>query len=555
MKKLSKLLCLALALVLALGLVACGSSNSSSASTAQSTPAPAATGSSSGSSAPAATAAPIGNVEKSETEPDTAGSHKGGTLTISCNTEVTTGLFTHDLSSWQALEMLQPVYETLFRNVDGEIQPYLATGYDSDPDAKTYTIHLRDDVYFHDGSKLNAEVVKWNLEYYRDSASRGMYYFANLESVDVIDEYTVQLNLSNWDITIIPSLTIYPGNMTSKEAWEKNGQDYLNETCPIGTGPYKFESWEYNVNKVYVRNDNYWGGEPNFDKVEIKMINDDLVVTAALQTGEIDMVMNGSPNLYGQITFDVNMREFVAFDQLQNIVFSATNPDSPFSDLRVRQAICYALDTWAFNEAFQYGSGTVTNQFGVPGDRFYNDSLTGLYDYDLEKAKSLMAEAGYADGFTCPLYYVGIPTQTDVAAAIQDALQPLNITLELHGGTVEYAEWMWYFDEGILVHMMGLPVDLAPQFVSNFKTGATGFGQNALIHTPELDAIIDGAVSARTLEEEGAGFQAANKVIIEDMALWYPFYTIPNLTFANTYLNDTGLADGIIDYLHIWRES
>ena len=126
MKKLSKLLCLALALVLALGLVACGSSNSSSASTAQSTPAPAATGSSSGSSAPAATAAPIGNVEKSETEPDTAGSHKGGTLTISCNTEVTTGLFTHDLSSWQALEMLQPVYETLFRNVDGElVYPYV----------------------------------------------------------------------------------------------------------------------------------------------------------------------------------------------------------------------------------------------------------------------------------------------------------------------------------------------------------------------------------------------------------------------------------------------
>lgn len=551
MKNVSKILSLVLVLVMAAGLVACGSSSTSTTGTQSTTAtqAPAAT------KAPDATPAPIGNVEKTDTEPDTAGSHKGGTLTISCNTEVTTGLFTHDLSSWQALEMMQPVYETLFRNVDGDIQPYLATGYEADPDAMTYTIHLRDDVTFHDGSKFNAEVVKWNLEYYRDTASRGMYYLANLDNVEVVDEYTVKLNLTSWDITIIPSLTIYPGNMTSKEAWEKNGQDYLNETKPIGTGPYELESWEYNVNKVFVRNENYWGGEPNFDKVEIKMINDDLVVTAALKTGEIDMVMNGSPSLYGQIDYDVQMREFVAFDQLQNIVFSATNPDSPFSDLRVRQAVCYALDTAAFNEAFQYGSGTVTNQFGVPGDRFYNDSLTGLYNYDLEKAKSLMAEAGYADGFTCPLYYVGIPTQTDVAAAIQDALLPLNITLELHGGTVEYAEWMWYFDEGILVHMMGLPVDLAPQFVSNFKIGATGFGQNAIIHTEELDAIIDGAVAARTLEEEGAGFQEANKVIIEDMCLWYPFYTIPNLTFANTNLKDTGLADGIIDYLHIWRES
>ncbi len=551
MKNVSKILSLVLVLVMAAGLVACGSSSTSTTGTQSTTAtqAPAAT------KAPDATPAPIGNVEKTDTEPDTAGSHKGGTLTISCNTEVTTGLFTHDLSSWQALEMMQPVYETLFRNVDGDIQPYLATGYEADPDAMTYTIHLRDDVTFHDGSKFNAEVVKWNLEYYRDTASRGMYYLANLDSVEVVDEYTVKLNLTSWDITIIPSLTIYPGNMTSKEAWEKNGQDYLNETKPIGTGPYELESWEYNVNKVFVRNENYWGGEPNFDKVEIKIINDDLVVTAALKTGEIDMVMNGSPSLYGQIDYDVQMREFVAFDQLQNIVFSATNPDSPFSDLRVRQAVCYALDTAAFNEAFQYGSGTVTNQFGVPGDRFYNDSLTGLYNYDLEKAKSLMAEAGYADGFTCPLYYVGIPTQTDVAAAIQDALLPLNITLELHGGTVEYAEWMWYFDEGILVHMMGLPVDLAPQFVSNFKIGATGFGQNAIIHTEELDAIIDGAVAARTLEEEGAGFQEANKVIIEDMCLWYPFYTIPTLTFANTNHKDTGLADGIIDYLHIWRES
>ena len=551
MKNMSKILSLVLVLVMAAGLVACGSSSTSTTGTQSTTEtqAPAAT------KAPDATPAPIGNVEKTDTEPDAAGSHKGGTLTLSCNTEVTTGLFTHDLSSWQALEMMQPVYETLFRNVDGDIQPCLATGYEADPDAMTYTIHLRDDVTFHDGSKFNAEVVKWNLEYYRDVASRGMYYLANLDNVEVVDEYTVKLNLTSWDITIIPSLTIYPGNMTSKEAWEKNGQDYLNETKPIGTGPYELESWEYNVNKVFVRNENYWGGEPNFDKVEIKMINDDLVVTAALKTGEIDMVINGSPSLYGQIDYDVQMREFVAFDQLQNIVFSATNPDSPFSDLRVRQAVCYALDTAAFNEAFQYGAGTVTNQFGVPGDRFYNDSLTGVYDYDLEKAKSLMEEAGYADGFTCPLYYVGIPTQTDVAAAIQDALLPLNITLELHGGTVEYAEWMWYFDEGILVHMMGLPVDLAPQFVSNFKIGATGFGQNAIIHTEELDAIIDGAVSARTLEEEGAGFQEANKVIIEDMCLWYPFYTIPNLTFANTNLKDTGLADGIIDYLHIWRES
>lgn len=551
MKNVSKILSLVLVLVMAAGLAACGSSTSTPAGTQ----APAATEAPAATKAPDATPAPIGNVEKTDTEPAAAGTHKGGTLTISCNTEVTTGLFTHDLSSWQALEMMQPVYETLFRNVDGDIQPFLATGYEADPDAKTYTIHLRDDVTFHDGSKFNAEVVKWNLEYYRDSASRGMYYLANLDNVEVVDEYTVKLNLTSWDITIIPSLTIYPGNMTSKEAWEKNGQDYLNETKPIGTGPYVLESWEYNVNKVFVRNDNYWGGEPNFDKVEIKMINDDLVVTAALKTGEIDMVMNGSPSLYGQIDYDVQMREFVAFDQLQNIVFSAVNENSPFHDLRVRQAVCYALDTWAFNEAFQYGSGTVTNQFGVPGDRFYNDSLTGLYDYDLEKAKSLMAEAGYADGFTCPLYYVGIPTQTDVAAAIQDALLPLNITLELHGGTVEYAEWMWYFDEGILVHMMGLPVDLAPQFVSNFKIGATGFGQNAIIHTEELDAIIDGAVAARTLEEEGAGFREANKVIIEDMCLWYPFYTIPNLTFANTNLKDTGLADGIIDYLHIWRES
>lgn len=552
MKNVSKILSLVLVLVMATGLAACGSSSTSTNAGTQSTTATEAPAST---KAPDATPAPIGNIEKTDTEPDTAGSHKGGTLTLSCNTEVTTGLFTHDLSSWQALEMMQPVYETLFRNVDGDIQPYLATGYEADPDAKTYTIHLRDDVTFHDGSKFNAEVVKWNLEYYRDTAARGMYYLANLDSVEVVDEYTVKLILTSWDITIIPSLTIYPGNMTSKEAWEKNGQDYLNETKPIGTGPYELESWEYNVNKVFVRNDNYWGGEPNFDKVEIKMINDDLVVTAALKTGEIDMVINGSPNLYGQITYDVQMREFVAFDQLQNIVFSATNPDSPFSDLRVRQAVCYALDTAAFNEAFQYGAGTVTNQFGIPGDRFYNDSLTGLYDYDLEKAKSLMAEAGYADGFTCPLYYVGIPTQTDVAAAIQDALLPLNITLELHGGTVEYAEWMWYFDEGILVHMMGLPVDLAPQFVSNFKIGATGFGQNAIIHTEELDAIIDGAVAARTLEEEGAAFQEANKVIIEDMCLWYPFYTIPNLTIAATNLKDTGLADGIIDYLHIWRES
>lgn len=533
---LKKLICLLLALVMVVAMAACGNKTTEPNQTAQP-----------GDNSTPATPAP--------TEPPKTDVQKGGTLNISCNTDVTTGLFTHDIASWQALMKTQPMYETLFRNVNGQVEPLLATGYEQDIDAKTYTIHLREGVKFHDGSDFNAEAVKWNLEYYREKASRGLFYLANLESVDVIDEYTVRLNLINWDITIIPSLTIYPGMMTSKVAFETIGQDAMNTTSPVGTGPYKLDNWENQVQMTYVRFDDYWGGEPNFDTVVISIMTEPLTIAAALQSGELDMVINGDVPMNEAITFDTYTQEWSAYSTLENMVFSSKNPESPLSNLKVRQAICTAIDVDVFNQALNNGAGTTTNQFGLSGQRWYNDDLNGLYASDIDAAKALMVEAGYADGFTIPIYYVGIPQQEAVATAIQDVLSELNITVEMVPGTVEYADHMYYFDEGILLHMMGCPVDLCCQFVSNFKTGATGFGQNALIHTEELDAIIDNAVSAKSLEEEGAYLQEANKVIIEDMCLWYPMYTNPNLTICNTNIKDSSVGDGYIDYCAIWREN
>ena len=185
----------------------------------------------------------------------------GGTLKIGVNTECVHTMLSFDLTgagvdyyySW-------PVYESLFKpNAEGTVDPWLLEDYSYDPEALTYTFHVRKGVTFSDGTVLDAEAVKWNLDHYLEVGAKVEALLSSIESVEVVDEYTVQLNLNKWSSILPYAFSRECGYMFSPDFFEKNGEEYCKEH-PCGTGPFELTSWDYDVSKTFTKRDDYWGG-------------------------------------------------------------------------------------------------------------------------------------------------------------------------------------------------------------------------------------------------------------------------------------------------------
>jgi len=295
-----------------------------------------------------------------------------------------------------------PAIETLIHyDETGAPMPWLATSWEVDAEAKTIVLHLREGVKFHDGSDFNAEVVKWNFERYM---ATGRAELRTVESVDVIDDHTVRINLSSYDSLIITNLGIYPGMMISKESFETYGEEWAGMN-PVGTGPFKFVSWEKDVSVKFEKFDDYWQeGKPYLDAIEFHIIGDPLVRMAAFQAGEEDIVMGLDPKdaRYLEEKGEYVIRFLGSGMHLMS--GDAMIPGSPYADIKVRQAIEYAIDKQALCEVFGYGYWTPLNRgMARPGGWADNTDVVG-YPYNPEKARELLAEAGYPDGFKTTLF-------------------------------------------------------------------------------------------------------------------------------------------------------
>jgi len=319
--------------------------------------------------------------------------------------------------------MSAPAIETLVRfDEEGNVVPYLATGWEVADDLKSITLTLRRGVKFHDGLDFNAEAAKASLDAFRASALLEL----NLvESVDVVDDYTIRLNLSKWSNLIMGILGDIAGMMISPAALEK-GKDW----ClwhPVGTGPFKFVSWERDVKLVYERFDDYWQeGKPYLDSIEFIMIDDPVTAEAAFMAGEVDMRWVREAKSAHDLE---KSGKYVLSDVVGEILALApdsAHPDSPFSDIRVRQAVSYAINPKAMCDALGYGYWEPTNQFSQKGWT-YNPDVVG-YPYNPEKARELLAEAGYPDGFKTVVYPLGLaPEARDSSVVMQAYLAEVGI--------------------------------------------------------------------------------------------------------------------------------
>ena len=309
-------------------------------------------------------------------------------------------------STWEWIAA-SPAFETLIRyDEDGNRIPWLASAWEVDSEALTITIHLQPDVLFHDGTPFNAAACIWNFE---QSTANGRSELDTVESYEAVDDLTVVVHLSQWDSALEDNLLYTCGMMVSPTAVQENGAEWAIAN-PVGTGPFVFDEWVRDVGVYYNKNENYWReGEPYLDRVEICIYSDVTALSAALNTGLVDAVVPADATVAKSWADMGGVTETgpVLSMTFHNVFFPSNDPDLPFSDLRVRQAIAYAIDTEAIAALMseQGGDYVAVNQLAKPGSISYNDEIEG-YSYNPDKARELLAEAGYADGFTCNGYVI-----------------------------------------------------------------------------------------------------------------------------------------------------
>lgn len=329
-------------------------------------------------------------------------------------------LFGNDFLSSQ--HIIEPL---LHVDGKGNIVPCLAESYKVADDMKSITFNLRKGVKFHDGTDFNAKAAKWNLD--NTIAKKSQPYWV---SVDIIDDYTVRLNLLMWTNTILTGLDGAGTWMVSPTAFEKNGADWMRNN-PVGTGPFKFVSFVRDVAYKAVRNPEYWmKGKPYLDAVEIVYVADPMTQAAVLQSGDVDVLQIEPAKMAADLKA-LGFTEDVQVTSTFCLLPDTVHPDSPFANKKVREAVEYALDREAIAKAFSYGFWQAAYQIPAPSTNVYDPNYSLARKYNVDKAKQLMTEAGFPNGFSATLLVIPVGIDRNIAVAIQSNLAQIGITLEI----------------------------------------------------------------------------------------------------------------------------
>ncbi|MGJ8529555.1 ABC transporter substrate-binding protein [Maritalea sp.] len=328
------------------------------------------------------------------------------------------------------------VFEGLTRiDQTGAVQPSLATSWTISDDGLTYTFQLKEGVSFHDGTGFDAEDVIFTFERARadDSTNAQKGIFAPINSVKAIDPQAVEIQIAQPQGDFLFNIGRGDAVIVAPESAE------MNQSSPIGTGPFKFVQWDQGSRVILERNPEYTGTPAHLDKATFVFISDPNAAQNAMLAGEIDGFSN-FPAPESLAIFDADPRYNVLQGSTEGeTIISINNGKAPFNNLKVRQAIAHALDRKAIIDGAMFGFGTPIGTHFAPHHPYYVD-LLGTYPRDIEKAKALLAEAGYPNGLKAA-FKLPPPTYSRRGGQIIAAqLREIGIELELIN--VEWGQWL-----------------------------------------------------------------------------------------------------------------
>ena len=342
--------------------------------------------------------------------------------------------------------VMATIFDSLVKYKPGtvDVGPALAESWDVSADGLTWTFHLRKGVKYHDGTPFNGpnyiKSIKRLMVDKKDPAS--IYSisaplpvenyvddtYSTVTSYVALDDNTVQFKLKEPNGPFPTNLAMVWNGVVSPDAWDKYKKDFRNH--PVGTGPFIFKEWRPGDQIVLDANPNYWGGKPKVDRLVFKVMPDAQAALLALKKGDVHILADVSVQTIPAIKSDPNL---VVVTQPGLVVsgVAMTNDAKPFTDKRVRQALNYAVDKDALNKQLYQGLA-VQLTAPLPSSQWgWDDSLKG-YGYDPEKAKKLLADAGYPNGFECELLSYSSPrgynpAGAELAVAVQGYLAKVGV--------------------------------------------------------------------------------------------------------------------------------
>ena len=363
---------------------------------------------------------------------------RGTTLTYSYPQEPTNWNYWETGLSAVAAPLLLNVWETLVKlEKDGSPTPLLAESWEVSDDGKTITFNLKEGVKFHDGSDMTADDVVYSLNKNAESGvSRASVAFAAVTGVTAVDDYTVDVTLEGPSQTFIPRMADRAGIIVPENFFEDNDA----ATTVVGTGPYTFGEYRIDQDLTLNRNPDYWGELPYFETVVQRFIPDETAALNALLAGELDMVasvIGEGMDRVSTIGEDPNFT--LTLIPGTEVSYWALNTNvEAFQDIRVRQAIQYGHNRQAHIDAATAGTATPSCSMAVPSGAPWDTDYCP-YDYDPEKAKALLEEAGATD-LVLDFPFANVAWHTVMAQIFQAEMAEIGITVELR--SQDLATWL-----------------------------------------------------------------------------------------------------------------
>jgi glutathione transport system substrate-binding protein len=360
-------------------------------------------------------------------ESGAAPSKNGNNPVIAVNANFIT-LDPHNTSDTLSITGARTMYEGLMGFDDNmQVVPVLAESYEISEDGLVYTFKLKQNIKFHDGTDFNSEAVKVNIERILDEKNnlRFRKSFAKVSKIETPDASTVIFTLSEPYNAFLNKLAM--GLMISPAALTEFGTEISKH--PAGTGPFKFKEWVEGDRLVVEKNPDYWQqGLPKVDSVTFKPVPENGSRIAMLKTGEADFIYPMPTEQVAEVEGDGN----IVVDKIDSTIvryITLNTMKKPYDDLKVRQAINYAIDKDAYLKVVKSGLGAKLDSTMSSKTQFY--SQQPAYDYDVEKAKQLLAEAGYPDGFDAEIWGENDSESVKGMQFIKQQLELVGIKLEV----------------------------------------------------------------------------------------------------------------------------
>lgn len=438
----------------------------------------------------------------------------------------------HAVTAVNDFRILVNVYDGLVRFADGslEVEPSLAESWEISEDGLTYTFKLREGVTFHDGTPFNAEAVKFNFERmldeehpFHDTGPFPLaFFFSAVDEVTAVDDTTVEFKLNEPFAPFLSNLAYPTGLIVSPAAVEASGKDYGRN--PVGTGAYKFEEWQGNQRVVVTRNDDYWDGAPTPEAIVFRPITDANTRVAEMLSGGLDIMVEVPPDSIAQFR---DAPDFQVHEQAgPHVWFLILNmKEGPFAEKAVRQAANYAINKESLVTDVLQGTAEVAAGPTPPAFAWAYNEEVQPYPYDPDKARELLAEAGY-DGEEITFYVTeggsGMLDPVAMGTAIQADLAAVGMNVKIE--TYEWNTFLGQVNPGLegkadMAEMAWMTNDPDTLPFLTLRTAAfpsEGGFNSGYYSNVEVDELLNQARVSTEPEERATLYKQMQEIVHED---------------------------------------